>query len=204
MKNSRSLKPPAPRYAARRTTAPQATKPSTNGPGSHGGVGSGLRAISADTGSRRSSSPTWTRAATSPSRGWRAKWWTARSCAPGAHQESSSAKATMSFLAARAPTVRAADPRFVASCSTRTCGNAPLTAAAVPSEEPLSTTITSSGPLAVNRWRLSSRRCRRFRVATTTETCAGTGSPGVPVGPHSVPLARGRGSRRSMRQPCYR
>jgi hypothetical protein len=74
--------------------APQARKPSTGGPGRSGAAGSGLRAISALTGSGRSSSPTTTRAASSASRGWASIRSAARASAPGAHQESSSANAT--------------------------------------------------------------------------------------------------------------
>src|SRR3954447_24215644 len=63
----RASKPPAARNAERRTTAPQATNPSTPGPADAGGRG--LAAIAAQTGSSRSPAPASTRAATSPRRG---------------------------------------------------------------------------------------------------------------------------------------
>src|ERR1700710_2198236 len=64
----RSQNPPASSYAARRTTAPQATNPWIRGPGRSGG---GEPAISAEVGSSRRVGPTRIWAASRPRRGER-------------------------------------------------------------------------------------------------------------------------------------
>jgi hypothetical protein len=158
----------------RRTTAPQATNPTTEGPGMPGIVPSGLEAIATQTGSRRRAGPTTTRAARSPRPGCACRCRAARARAPGSHHESSSAKATNGVSAALTPTVRATAPRLRPASMTRTHGWWDRTACALPSLDPLSTTTTGgrSGS-SESRSSVRSRDCLRSRVATTTVRSSG-------------------------------
>jgi len=155
--------------ASRRTTAAQARKPSTGGPGCPARPGSEEPAIAALIGSGTRSGPTRVRPAISASRSCRSKVSAAVRSAPGSHQESSSLKATYGVWAATTPRLRAAAPRLRASRRTRT----PFARAAsvVPSDEPLSTTtIDGRSGSACSRSSVPSSSARRLRVAITTVT----------------------------------
>ena len=185
-----------------RTIAPQATKPSSEGPGRSGSVPSALPAISAQTGSSRSSGPTRIRAFSTASRGEVRMIPAARARSPGAHQESSSANATNGVPARSAPIVRARAPTLRGSGSTVTPGCAARTARTEPSVEALSTKTTA----ASCRGRETSRSSRRSRLMTTTVTSSvAAGDAGRPVRllimgswcPQEVPAQPARGSNSS-------
>ena len=124
--------------------AAHATKPRSRGPDPADAGPRGESASTALMGSGTSSGPTAMDAASSPRRGCPAKSSSPRRRAPGDHQESSSAKATNSVSASRAPTVRAWALRFCGSRTTRNRGNAASTASGEPSVEALATTITGA------------------------------------------------------------
>ncbi len=105
----------------------------------------------------------------------------AAASAPGAHQESSSLKATSSVSSARTPTVRAAAPALRSSAITVTAGCLLGTAVTVPSPEALSTsTIGGASGSSASRSRVASTRSRRSRVAITMPAGGlAAGSPAV-------------------------
>ena len=105
------------------------------------------------------------------SRGWARMISTARARSPGAHHESSSAKATNGVPARAVPMVRARAPTLRPSGTTVTSGCAARTASTVSSVEPLSTSTTG----ASWRGRVTSRSSRRSRLAITTVTSAEDG-----------------------------
>ena len=127
------------------------------------------------TGSGSRPGPTSVRAATSPSRGSASSTRAARRSAPACHHESSSLNATYGVRARQTPAFRAAAPALRASATTSTPGKHRAAASALPSAEPLSTTMTAgrSGS-AVSRPSVRSNSSRRLRVATTTVTRAGS------------------------------
>src|SRR6266550_6196057 len=156
------------RNAAFLTTQAHARKPSTSAaPFSR----SADRAIAALTGSGWQPGPISVRAAMSPSRGSASNTATAVASAPGSHQESSSLNATYGVWARRTPALRAAVPALRASATISTPGKLWAAASALPSADPLSTTITggrSGSRVSMPSVRSSSPR--RLRVATTTVT----------------------------------
>ena len=158
--------------------------------------------MAALTGSGWPPGPTSVRAAMSPSRGSASNTSAAVASAPGSHQESSSLNATYGVWARRTPALRAAAPALRASATTSTPGKPWAAASALPSADPLSTTITggrSGSRVSMPSVRSSSPR--RLRVATTTVTrltghaarAPGNTSPrpapprGWPAGPRPPP-----------------
>ena len=127
--------------------------------------------MAALTGSGSPPGPTSVWAAMSPSRGSASNTSAAVASAPGSHQESSSLNATYGVWARRTPALRAAAPALRASATTSTPGKPWAAASALPSADPLSTTITggrSGSRVSMPSVRSSSPR--RLRVATTTVT----------------------------------
>src|SRR6266487_88373 len=120
--------------------------------------------------------------------------------APGAHQESSSQKATYGVRLTSAPRLRAGAPRLCRSASSSTSGKWRRTASEVWSLEPLSTTTTGGGGTnSRSRRSVSSSSPRRFRVAMTTVMAPSNGAP-----PATVSLASATPTNRCAPLPSVR
>lgn len=148
----------------------------------------------------RRSSPTRTRAAIRPSRGWRSSRSPARPKAFGAHHESSSLNATYGVLSTLTPRLRAAAPISRLTLTSPTWRQSPAGGGVA---EPLSTTTTDA-PSRSPRSSASVRRRvgHRSRVTITTPVRGCSDEPTRwTVGPQTIPATRPPECRYEARDP---
>ncbi len=118
--------------------------------------------------------PTTTVPHTTATSGWRCNTDAARATEPGVHTVSPSHSATTGASDTRTPRLRPDAPRCTAERTTRAAGSAARSDSAVPSVDPLSTTMTSgSSGRASAAATVRSASAHRLYVMTTSDVGSG-------------------------------